>query len=633
MAQILAVDNHPLMRQYLSELLGGRGHEVHTAEDGLSALDCLQRLRPQVVLVDLIMPNIDGLTLCRLLRRTPENADAYLIILSAVTIEAQELIEASGANAAVAKGPFRTLGPALLALLEDAERQEFCGRQSGIRAAEGIHPREITRELMVQKSHLELVLESLGEGLLELTGETRVVYANRSALEVLGLAEERLLGRRLEELVPEGQRTVLRALLNAGGPQGELLLTDRQISLRLYPSREPGGRTVVLLTDVTERRRMEERLRLAQRLESIGTLAAGVAHDFNNLLMAVEGNASLILADLNPSHPHYGRLADIERQVQSAKRLTGQLLSYSRRGRYESRVFDLNELVRDTAETYGRMRKQLTIQMELASDLDRIVGDAGQIEQMLLNLLLNAGDAMSGGGNITIATRNATHRDILSGQFTVREGSYVLLTVQDTGVGMDAATLERIFEPFFTTKEMGRGTGLGLASVYGTVKGHRGYIEVDSLPGRGSSFRVFLPAHNPTKEAAGKPAPRRESGRTVLLVDDEGPVREVVGDMLKSLGYSVLRAASGEEALRLLAKHRNRVELAVLDLIMPGMNGAEAFRRLRELRPDLSVLLSSGYSSGAEAERLLKEKACAFLQKPFGLAALKDSLEQLLANG
>jgi two-component system cell cycle sensor histidine kinase/response regulator CckA len=639
MAQLLIVDNHPLMRQYLTELLGKEGHDVHTAADGLAALDCLRKLRPQVIFVDLIMPNIDGLTLCRILRRLPEHAQAYVVILSAAAVEAPELVERSGANAAIAKGPFKTLGPAVLELLREAQRQGFRGFQAGVRVVEDISAREITRELVLQKRHYELVLESLGEGLLELTGEARVVFANRSTLEILELPEERLLGCRLEELFPEpdGSKGALRSLLDSPqtggqpGPEIEVQRGQRQLSLRVYPSCEPGGRTVILLTDVSERRRMEEHLRQAQRLESVGTLAAGVAHDFNNLLMTIEGSASLMRADLAPSHPHWERLQEIERQVQSAKRLTGQLLGYSRRGRYETRVFDLNELVRDTAETYGRTRKALTIRLELAAELDRIQGDMGQIEQMLLNLMLNAGDAMPSGGTLCVSTRNASNRDMSTGQFTAREGRYVLLTVRDTGVGMDAATLQRIFEPFYTTKEMGRGTGLGLASAYGTVKGHGGYIEVESQPGEGSTFGVFLPALSPEQELTAGPAPPADNKRrpVVLLIDDEAPVRKVAGDMLENLGHSVLRAGSAEEALGLLEQNLDRVDLAVLDLIMPGVSGAEVFRRLRQLRPGLPVLLCSGYSREEEAERLLREGASAFIQKPFGLARLAEGLGRL----
>jgi len=633
MAEILIVDNHPVVRQYLCELLEREGHAVHVAEDGLAALDLLAGIRPQVIFVDLVMPNIDGAALCRILRRSPEHSGAYLVVLSAVAAEAPELVGQCGANAALAKGPFRVLGPAALQLVNEASARGFVGVREGIAGLEEVHARQITRELLLRKQHLETVIESLQEGILELTAAARVVYANSAASGILGLSEARLLAAELPLLFPEGQREAVRGLLAAGGntgPQFEVSLGERRLALRYYPFRETGSGGVLLLADVSERRRMETRLVQAQRMESIGTLAAGVAHDFNNLLTTILGNAELMIADLAASHPHYGLLQEIARQVQSAKRLTAQLLGFSRRGRYEVRVLELNTLIRETAEAFGRTRKEIVIRLELAADLHAVEGDLGQLEQLLLNLMVNAGDAMPSGGELALSSRNCGHEAISANLFTPREGRYVLLSVRDTGVGMDARTRERIFEPFFTTKEMGRGTGLGLASVYGIVKGHGGYIEVDSSPGQGSTFRIFLPSSSaPAPRAAPLPTVL-ESAQCLLLVDDEQPVLTVAGDMLSRLGYTVLRAVSGEQALKVYQEHRDRIRAVVLDLVMPGMSGVELFARLRRLNPEVKVLLASGYSSEGEADRLLEQGAAAFLQKPFTLQQLSETLARLL---
>jgi two-component system cell cycle sensor histidine kinase/response regulator CckA len=631
MPEILIVDNHPLVREFLGQLLAQEGHTVHVAEDGLAALDLLQRIRPQVIFVDLLMPNIDGVALCRLLRRSPIHRQAYLVVISAVAAEAPELVGQCRANAALAKGPFRVLGPAAVRLVNEAAGHGFRGVREGIAGLEDIHARQITRELLLRKQHLEMVIESLEEGILEITSSGRVVFANAAAPALLGLEEERILATELGLLFSESDRQAVSGLLAAGGgTELELPRGERRLALRYYPFREQGGGGVLLLEDVTERRRMEARLIQAQRMESIGTLAAGVAHDFNNLLMTILGNAELMMADLSGSHPHYRQLQEIGRQVQSAKRLTGQLLGYSRRGRYEVRVLDCNRLVRETAEAFGRTRKEIVIRLELEEGLAPVEGDLGQLEQLLLNLLVNAGDAMPGGGELTLSSRGCGHEQISAGPFKPREGRYVRLAVRDTGVGMDARTRERIFEPFFTTKEMGRGTGLGLASVYGIVKGHGGYIEVDSAPGRGSEFRVFLPASSvsPPEPAAAPPPPQSE--RCLLLVDDERTVLTVAGDMLSRLGYSVLSASSGEEALRAFATHRGRISAVMLDLVMPGLSGVEVFARLRRMDPQLKVVLASGYSSEGEADRLLAQGAAAFLQKPFTIQQLAEALTGLL---
>jgi CheY-like chemotaxis protein len=389
MPEILVVDNHPLVREFLSQLLAREGHTVHVAEDGLAALDLLQRIRPQVIFVDLLMPNIDGMALCRILRRSPIHRQAYLVVISAVAAEAPELVRQCRANAALAKGPFRVLGPAAVRLVNEAAGHGFRGVREGIAGLEDIHARQITRELLLRKQHLEMVIESLQEGILEITASARVVFANAAAPAILGLDEERILAAELGLLFSKPDRKAVGDLLAAGGP-GLGCGAASAGEPAVLSFREQGGGGVLLLEDVTERRRMEARLIQAQRMESIGTLAAGVAHDFNNLLMTILGNAELMMADLSGSHPHYQQLQEIGRQVQSAKRLTGQLLGYSRRGRYEVRVLDCNRLVRETAEAFGRTRKEIVIRLEWRRAWPR--GGPGPAGQLLLNLLV-AGDA------------------------------------------------------------------------------------------------------------------------------------------------------------------------------------------------------------------------------------------------
>jgi two-component system cell cycle sensor histidine kinase/response regulator CckA len=634
LVQALVADNHPVIRQFLSELLTREGYAVLTAEDGLSALDLLAAHRPQVLIVDLIMPNIDGWTLCRMVRSHPVHREAFLIVLSAVAAELPLQAADLEANAYVAKGPLQSMGAQLLEVLRVAREKGFAHRFKETQGLEHIHAREITRELLGQRRHFEIIFSSLDEGIVEITGDGRVVYVNPSAAAMIGLAEEAVLARTLEELLPQEQRKAIRELLHKSPPREQptaIRIGQREVEIRLYPLGEEKGRAVVLLVDVTERKRFEEQLQRARRLESIGTLAAGVAHDFNNLLTVVQGNADMMLMDFNPTHPHYSRLQEIGRQVQSAKRLTGQLLGYARKGRFEIQTLDLNQMVQVAAEAFGRARKEITITTELDPELRRIEGDAGQLEQLILNLLLNAGDAMPQGGHLTLRTRNATHRDMSSSAYRPRKGRYAMVVVRDTGKGMDEQTLGRVFEPFFTTKEMGRGTGLGLASVYGTVKGHGGYVEVESQPGKGTTFAVFLPVKANGEACASEEATSELQG-VILLVDDEEMVRAVARDMLRSLSFEVLTAASGQEAVELFKAERERIRLVILDIVLPGLGGGDIFRQLREIEPELKVLVCSGYSIQGEADALLREGALGFIQKPFSLATLKQEVNRALGG-
>jgi len=643
--EVLIVDNHPLIREYISTLLGKEGYTVLTAEDGLAAVDILSEHHPKVIFVDLIMPNIDGQTLCRIVRRMPGHKDSFLVVLSAIAAEMSIPVKECRANAYIAKGPFKKMSVHILDVIELAKKSDFKAVETEVRGLEDIHAREITKELLQLKHHFEVVLASMNEGILEINGEGRIVYVNGAAIGIIGRVEEKLLSTNFVDLFKEAFRhrvvSYLEEVRAANGsppsPGVEVQLGDKELELRVYPIREDGQKSIVLLMDITERKRFEDQLRRSQRLESIGTLAAGVAHDFNNLLTVIQGNTDIMAMDLQQTHPHYERMQEILRQVQSAKRLTGQLLGYARKGRFVVRLLDFNQLIRETVETFGRTRKEISINVELDPELEIFEGDAGQIEQMILNLLLNAGDAMPSQGALDIQTRNVGHEEISSEVFTPKEGKYVLISVHDTGTGMDSGTRERIFEPFFTTKEMGRGTGLGLASVYGTVKGHGGYIDVESEIGRGTTFRIYLPV-KPALLGEGREddlqkeqsAPEPASRGTILLVDDEQAVRKVAGEILRKLHFDVLAVDTGEEALQLFREHREDIVLVILDIVMPAMGGSEVFRELRGLDPKVKVLLCSGYSIQGEADQLIGTGASGFIQKPFSFRSLGRSINDIV---
>ena len=386
-----------------------------------------------------------------------------------------------------------------------------------------------------------------------------------------------------------------------------------------------------LIQDITERKKLEDQLRQAKKMEAIGTLAGGIAHDFNNLLMGIQGNVTLILLDTDSSHHHYERLMRIDRQIQNGAKLTSHLLGFARKGRYEIKSVYLNQLLEEVSDTFGRTRREITIHKKLGQDLFEVEADAGQIEQVLLNLFVNAADAMPGGGDLILKTTN-TNQEVLNGTlYDPKPGNYVMLAVTDTGIGMDKETMDRIFEPFFTTKKMGRGTGLGLASAYGIVKAHGGYIDVVSEKGRGTTFNVYLPALGIKVERKVERTEHSLKGNeTVLFIDDEETVLEVSSMMLKHLGYSVYAAKGGKEALKIYENNRARIDLVVLDMIMPDMGGGDTYDELKAMDPAVKVLLSSGYSLDSQAEVILKRGCNGFIQKPFNMIELSQKIKEVL---
>ncbi len=389
--------------------------------------------------------------------------------------------------------------------------------------------------------------------------------------------------------------------------------------------------TLNFVRDITFQRKLEAQLQQAQKMEAVGTLAGGIAHDFNNLLMGIQGNVSLLLYDMERAHPFHQRLENIQRQVQSGSKLTNQLLGYARKGRYEVRPLDLNQVVRDTSETFGRTRRELRINTDLAKELYPVVADQVQIEQVLLNLFINAADAMPGGGDLVLRTTNVTDLNMGGRPYDPKPGNYALLEVIDSGIGMDKATMSHIFEPFFTTKEMGRGTGLGLASAYGIIKGHGGYIEVDSQRGKGTTFSVYLPASG--VKAGDAPETRKTAltGKgTILLVDDDPTVLEVGGMMLQRLGYDVIEARSGKEAVSFYKEKQDTIDLVILDMIMPELGGGPTFDQLKQIHSEVKVLLSSGYSREGQANEIMARGCRGFIQKPFTMEELSQKSREII---
>jgi len=389
--------------------------------------------------------------------------------------------------------------------------------------------------------------------------------------------------------------------------------------------------TLNFLRDVTSLKQLEGQLLHAQKMEAIGTLAGGIAHDFNNLLMGIQGQASLALVDLDRSHPHCEHLKGIEECVRSAADLTKQLLAFARGGKYQVRPADLNEVVRKTSAMFGRTKKEIAIHTKLPGDLWTAEVDRGQIEQVLLNLYVNAWQSMPAGGDLYLETANVALGSEYQKPFRVEPGRYVKISVTDTGVGMDEKTQQRIFEPFFTTKQMGRGTGLGLASAYGIVKNHGGLINVYSEKGRGTTFTIYLPATTKEPERAIERDERVQRGsERVLFVDDEELIADIGKSMLQKMGYRVDVARNGSEAVEIYKKSQAEFDLVVLDMIMPRLDGGATYDALKGINPGVKVLLASGYSLNSQAAAILDRGCNGFIQKPFTIAALSEKIRGIL---
>jgi nitrogen-specific signal transduction histidine kinase/CheY-like chemotaxis protein len=382
-----------------------------------------------------------------------------------------------------------------------------------------------------------------------------------------------------------------------------------------------------------ERRKLESQLQMAQKMESIGTLAGGIAHDFNNILMGIQGNASLMLLKIDSSHPNFEKAKNIERYVQNGTELTKQLLGFARRGKYNVKTTDLNDTIEKSSALFARTKKEIQVHTRLASDIWSVEIDRGQIDQALLNLYINAGQAMPDGGDLYLETENVELDHNYVKPYKVEPGKYVKITVADTGFGIDKANRKRIFEPFFTTKEMGRGTGLGLASVYGIIKNHGGYINVYSEINQGTTFTIYLPASEKTVPAEKESTVAIMKGTgTILLIDDEDMIIDTGEQLLKELGYSVLIARSGSDAIEVYKHNHKTIDLVVMDMIMPGMGGGDAFDRLKEINPEAKVLLSSGYSINGQATKIIERGCDGFIQKPFNMKQLSEKIHNIIGR-
>ncbi|MGD9240676.1 MAG: PAS domain S-box protein [Desulfobacterales bacterium] len=500
------------------------------------------------------------------------------------------------------------------------------------------------------------ILEGIEEGYFEIDFNRNLTFFNDPLCKMLGYARDEMTDKnireftspatieKMDQIYEQVQKTgepIRVTDYDAVGKDGASIALELTAALMRNPDGDPIGFRGVL-RDVSERkdaeaekRKLETQVQQAQKMESIGTLAGGIAHDFNNILMGIQGNASLMLLKTKSDSVNFEKLKNIETYVENGTELTKQLLGFARRGKYYAIATDLNEVIDKSASMFGRTKKEIRIYSDLQTDIWTVEVDRGQIEQALLNLYVNAWQAMPQGGDLYLKTENVIlDADFINKKpYKVEAGNHIKITVTDTGSGIDKDTQERIFEPFFTTKEMGRGTGLGLASVYGIIKSHGGYINVYSEAEIGTTFTIYLPA-------SGKKVPQEKrepiatvskGSGTILLIDDEEMIIKVGAELLEELGYKVLGARSGQGAIKLYKKNADKIDLVIMDMIMPGMGGGETFDRLKKINPDIKVLLSSGYSINGQASEILERGCDGFIQKPFNLNQLSEKIQGIIA--
>ena len=491
---------------------------------------------------------------------------------------------------------------------------------------------------LVQSSVYGIYRSSLEGRFLDVNPALISMLGYSSAEEVLLLDPEKDVFAQAEEhthLFDEFRRTGRLDGLEVKWKRRDGGIITVRISGRAVSSAdEPADVLEAIAEDVTERRALEDQFRQAQKMEAVGRLAGGVAHDFNNLLTVISGYAEVMLTEISAGDPLYEKGRAIQQAADRATTLTRQLLAFSRKQLLELKVVDINAIVRDMERLLSPLiGENVEFVTLLAPEAAHTRADAGQIEQVLMNLVVNAKDAMPNGGKLTIQTQNTVvdenHR---RGQQFIRPGNYVMLSVSDTGTGMDKETQSRIFEPFFTTKEKGKGTGLGLSTVYGIVKQSGGYVIVQSEPGRGSSFHIYLPQAQGVAERHSAPAiDAATSGtETILLVEDEESVRQLVRDTLTARGYRIIEADGGESGLAAAEKNSAKIDLVITDVVMPGIGGRELVKQLIRTRPGIKVLYLSGYTEDAIVSEGSIESGTAFLQKPFSLQNLSRKVREVL---
>jgi PAS domain S-box-containing protein len=589
----------------------------------------LESFAPHLVLCDHNLSGFAGWKALERVRRTQPDLP-FILVTGSLDEETAVKYLKGGASDYILKDRLGRLGPAVLEALERARQRQALHR----------HER-LLRQIIDANPSLIFVKDWDG----------RFVLVNQASAEIYGTTVESMLGKTDADFNPNADEVVHflrddREVMSSGRAKfiAEEPVTNpdtkqtRWFQTIKVPLRMPGEERATMLgvaTEITERKRLEEQLRQSQKIEAIGQLAGGVAHDFNNILTAIVGYTDLLAAEFGGNERQLEDLEEIRKAARRAAALTRQLLAFSRKQVLEPRIIDLNSVVLNLDKMLRSLiSENIDLKTDLATNLAAARADPNQIEQVIMNLAINARDAMPEGGTLTIETSNTTLDHAYAAQHvSVVPGDYVMLAVTDTGSGMDESTKARIFEPFFTTKPAGRGTGLGLSTVYGIVKQSGGNIWLYSEPGKGSTFKIYLPAIEALPQDIGKAAPVEASqrgGGTILVVEDDEQLRRLTHRALAGRGYTVLEADRGSTALDIARRHKGTIDLLLTDVIMPDTNGRKLADTIRAARPGLRVLYMSGYPDGAIGNHGMLEPGVAYLAKPFTTEAIIRKVREVL---
>jgi two-component system, cell cycle sensor histidine kinase and response regulator CckA len=619
--QIMVVEDESIVAEDTKTMLEGFGYAVPVvAHSGEDAVKRACETRPDLVLMDIVLKGkMSGVEAVERIRVQ------YNIPVVYVTAYADE----KTVRRAKVTEPFGYL-------LKPFDAKEL---QAAIEIA--LYKRQMEKKLRDNEQRLSITLRSIGDAVMTTDDRGYVTFMNPRAEALTGWSQSEGIGRHIAEVFQvhhESAPTVAESSFVKALQEGvtvalqdhHLILiakdgAERPIEDSAAPLKDDRGNTVgvvLVFHDISERRQLQEQFVQSQKMEAIGRLAGGVAHDFNNLLTVISVYTELLVSRRHLQDQFERYTSEIKKAVDSATTLTSQLLTLDHKQMLQPRALDLNTTIAKLGKMFQpRIGQTITLVITSGTDLGYVYIDPGQIEQVVVNLITNACEAMPQGGTLTIETANIAWDERQARRYPgVQAGSYVLLTVSDSGRGMDATTRSRMFEPFFSTKSRGRGTGLGLSAVYGVISQSGGHIEVDSAPGRGTVFKIYLPqVDKPTTPQ--KPdvftVQSQQGSETVLLVEDEDEVRDAIAESLRMRGYVVLNARHGKEAVMLCRRHAGSIQLLLTDVIMPQMTGPELVQRVSRLHPEMKVLYISGYTSDALSERHLLEPGTAFLQKPF----------------
>ncbi len=652
-AKVLIIDDNPNNLRMISDVLEDSEYSVFVAEDGESGLERACYASPDIILLDVLMPGIDGFETCRKLKSMSETRDIPVIFMTALS-EAEHKVKAFNAGAVdyITK-PFQK-EEVLARLTVHLQIRELTANLNKANASLELRVAERTaqlaaanQDLAASRNYLNKIINAAPDPVFVKDRQHRWVLINDAFCNMLGCRREKLINKSDYDFFPENEADGFRAtdeIVFTTGKEtlNEEKLTDANGVVRTILTKktlhtdEQGELFLVgIIRDITEYKAIEAQLRQAVKMEAIGTLAGGVAHDFNNLMTAVIGYSSLLLQRLDDDSPLCKDVEEIRKAGESAAALTHQLLAFSRKQVVQPKVLNLNLIISETEKMLGRLiGEDIEIIKILEPNLWRMLGDPGLIQQVIINLAINARDAMPKGGKLTIETRNSHLDTTYAAQhIEVTPGQYVLFAVSDNGSGMDLETQSHIFEPFFTTKAKGKGTGLGLATVYGIIKQSGGHIWVYSELNQGTTFKIYLPRVEKKSQSIESPLRTRRikgGNESILVVEDDDTVRNLTKEILRPYGYQVIVASSGKNALQLLETFEGRIDLLITDVVMPEMGGRMVAKAVVSKYPDVKVLYISGYTDNAIVHHGVLDSGVAFLQKPFSVLTLSKRVRQVL---